>query len=142
MLYQIGPVAFRHAPLNTDRVGRSVSGDYATKPVVGSMPVIESVGPANPTMRLSGSVFPKRLGGLSSLAILEQMVTDGSPHFVMRGDGRAFGWYKVASLTEDHNHLAGDGVGQHVRFTVDLIKTSRPSPFALFAIALGIFANA
>lgn len=139
MLYQLGALSITVAPFNVDKVQMSSSTDYAAKPVIGTMPPLEYVGEGATTWRLSGTLFPKVIGGMSQLAILHQMRERGQPQFLQRGDGAPMGWVVIEKVMERSSHLAADGVGRKVDVTIHLKKSGRPSKLALFTILAGFF---
>ena len=139
MLYQLGTLTIRVAPFNVDRVTTTGATDYASKPVVGAMPPLEYVGEGANTMKLSGKLFPKVIGGLTELAILEGMRTSGSPQYLVRGDGVPLGWYVITQVTSKEDHLDVDGVGQQIDVSISLTKSGRPSRSSLFSLLAGLF---
>lgn len=139
MLYQLGVLSIRVQPFNVDKYQRDGTTDYAAKPVLGAEPPLEYVGEGANTLTLSGSLFPKAIGGLTELEILEAMRTSGTPQYVLRGDGRPMGWYAIQSVSEAGEHLAHDGVARKIGITIKMRRAGKPSRLALFAILLGLF---
>lgn len=139
MLYQLGALHIKVAPFNVDSVNRKSATDFVAKPVVGAEPPMEYVGEGATTWRLSGTLFPKVIGGLSELDVLHGMRENGSPQFLQRGDGRPMGWVVIESVGERSSHLAADGVGRKIDVTIKLRRTGKPSRLSLFGILAGFF---
>jgi phage protein U len=126
MLYMIGPVTVDVFPFNADAVGVEGTTDYAKKDLLGRLPAREFVGEGDETLTLKGQVLPSKLGGLSSIEALHGMRRQGERTFVMRGDGRVMGWYAVEHISEQHEMLGPNGVGQVVKHEVKLIMVDPP----------------
>jgi phage protein U len=133
MLYQLGALTFRVSAPNLHEFEREAVADYAPKDVVGTLRPLEHMGEGDSIITLRGRLFPRRWGGLSSLALLEQMRLSGEPQILVRGDGVNEGWWVVERYREHHTHLGGDGVGRIIEYEIQLKK----SPHA--ATALGYF---
>lgn len=139
MLYQLGVLSIKVQPFNVDKVQADAATDYVAKPVLGAEPPQEYVGEGVHTWRLSGTLFPKVLGGLTELELLHAMRESGRPQFLLRGDGKPMGWVVIKAVSEREEHLAGDGVGQKIGVEISLTRAGKPSRLALFTILLGIF---
>jgi uncharacterized protein len=139
MLYQIGPLSVKVAPFNVDTVDRESASDYVTKPIVGAEPPLEFVGEGSNSLRMSGTLFPKVIDGLSELSILQLMRSSGRPQFILRGDGTPFGWYAITRVTERSSSLYRDGIGQQVRVDIEMTRANSPPALALFAMVAGLF---
>lgn len=133
MLYQFGFLRIKHQPFNVDKVRSQDSTDFVQKPVLGAAPPNEYVGEGTGTKTLSGTLFPKKLGGLDELRILQMMRESALPHFLLRGDGVPLGWYRITSVTTDEEQLAMDGVGQVTKVQISLIREPAPSGMSLFS---------
>ncbi|OIP87325.1 MAG: hypothetical protein AUK37_01615 [Rhodobacterales bacterium CG2_30_65_12] len=140
MLYQIGALKIDVTPFNAHGVTISRQTDYVPKPVVGAEQPLEYVGEGANTMRLSGTLWPERIGGMGQLSRLQSMRASGSPQFVMRGDGTPLGWWAILDVKEDHRHLGPNGVGNRIDLTINMRRAGRPSGFGLLAFILGMFA--
>ena len=127
MLYQLGALLLKVAPFNVDKVAHSGKTDFVPKPVLGAEPPMEWVGEGPNTWRLSGTLFPKVIGGLNELDLLEQMRKDGNPQYLFRGDGRPLGWVVIETINDTSEYLASDGVGQKIRVDIRVRKTGKPS---------------
>ena len=135
MLMQLGTLAFEVYPFNTHEYSREAATDYARKPVVGAREILEYVGEGEETYSISGRLITKRLGGLSELAELHALRKSGVPQFLMRGDGKALGWFVIENVSETSTHIAADGIGQVIDFEIQICNASKPSP-ARFAFSL------
>lgn len=138
MLMQLGSVSFEMQPFNTHGYSVSSTTDYAAKPVVGARQPLEHVGEGESRVTLEGRMLPKNLGGLSELAEVQAMRVSGMAHFLMRGDGKPMGWFKIESVEENHSLLFADGVGQQVDFTISLLRTDKPSAASYVQSLLGL----
>lgn len=127
MLYQIGTVSMDTRPFNVDDVSIKGSSSLPQKPVLGSLRPIEFTGDDGYTITLSGQILPTKIGGLSGVEALNQMRANGITIPVVRGDGRALGWYSIKDVSEKHSDLVRSGVGFVVKYTVTLIQAPGPA---------------
>lgn len=139
MLYQLGVLSVKVQPFNVNKVQSDRSTDYVPKPVLGAEPPMEYVGEGANTWRLSGDLFPKVIGGLNELQLLQAMRESGRPQFLLRGDGTPMGWVVIEKVSTREEHLAADGVGQKITVDIEVRRAGRPSRLALFSILLGLF---
>jgi phage protein U len=126
MLYMVGPVEIDVFPFNADAVGIEGSADFAKKDLLGRLPAREFVGEGDQTLSLKGQVLPSKLGGLSSIEALHGMRRRGERCHVMRGDGRVFGWYAIEHISEQHERIGPNGVGQVVKHEIKLVLVDPP----------------
>ena len=136
-LYTIGPLKVQIAPFNAHEVSQSGSTDYAAKPVVGAEPPLEFVGEGSNELSLSGRIFPHQLGGLSEVDQLEQMRRSGKPQFVMRGDGKPFGWYAITAVSLRSSYLDAHGIGKLVEVSISLRRAQAPAAQSFFSLMAG-----
>ena len=123
---QLGSVTFSIAPINTHEYSVTSATDYAQKAIVGTRQPYEFVGEGDQKMQISGKLLPKHVGGLNEMAAIHVMRQSGSPQFVVRGDGRPFGWFIIESIEEKSANLAIDGIGHEIEFTVSLCRADKP----------------
>lgn len=126
MLYQVGGVTFEVVAPNVHEVEADGETAFAEKPIAGGPTILEHVGEGVGTLRLVGRLFPKKLGGLSSLSTLAALRRSGEPQHVMRGDGTPLGWFVIVKIAEHSTHLARDGVGQQIEFSIELKASDAP----------------
>lgn len=122
MLYMLGTLAVDTRPFSVDDVSRSASADIASKPLIRSRPGHEFMGEGEEEMTLSGQLLPTKIGGLNELEIAYGMMRNGTRFPIMRGDGRALGWFAFTSIQETHRELLNDGVGFVVRHSMSMVK--------------------
>lgn len=127
MLYQIGTVSMDTRPFNVDSVGISGSASNPKKPVLGSLQPVEFTGDDGYTITLSGQILPTKIGGLGGVEALNQMRANGVVTPVIRGDGKAMGWYSIKTVDEQHTDLVRSGVGFVVKYTVKLEQAPGPA---------------
>lgn len=132
MLFQVGPLQIRVAPFNVDTVSETVGGDYAVKPVLGRRPPREAVGESEAPLKLSGTLFPFRIGGFDELETAKDLARSQKPVFVFRGDGTPLGWHTIEKVTADHSRLETNGVGQEIPFSLELQATDAPAADGFF----------
>lgn len=137
MLYSLGGVRFEVVAPNVHEVEATGETAFAEKPIAGGPTLLEHVGEGVGDARLTGKLFPKKFGGLSSISTLHALRRSGNPQFLMRGDGVPVGWYVITKVTEKSTYLAADGVGQVVDFTVDLKASPSPGAMGLFRLLTG-----
>jgi phage protein U len=138
MLYQLGRLQVRVHPFNVERVTTSSATDYAVKPVVGREQPLEAVGEGANVKTLSGTLFPKVLRGLDELELLHQMRQSNMPQFLMRGDGKALGWWAITSVNERETYLDADGIGRKNVVTIRMRRAGKPRDTSLFSILRGL----
>lgn len=123
MLYQIGPLGLDTRPFNADAMTRAGGSDLAVKPLMNALPGREHMGEADEKITLSGQLLPtKIIGGLTELEMAHGLSRSGTPVPLLRGDGKAFGWFAIESVSEQHSHLMRDGVGFVVKYTLNLVR--------------------
>lgn len=141
MLYMLGPLRIEVWPFNVDDVSEYGTADFAVKPVVGAEPPLEFVGEGSNEMSLDCALFPSERNGaeaLSSLDRLNQMRASGKPQYLMRGDGKPFGWYAIMGVQTRSKHLERDGIGRLVRVSIDLRRSPRPAAQSFFSVMAGL----
>nr|WP_210259488.1 phage tail protein [Devosia sp. 1635] len=122
VLYSIGSLTLDTRPFSVDDVARSAAADFATKPLMGSLPGREFMGEGDDKITLSGQLLPFKTGGLTELEVAHGFRRSGQRLPVMRGDGKMFGWFAIESIQENHSDLMRDGVGFVVKHTISLVK--------------------
>ena len=138
-LYQLGSLQIKVAPFNAHEVAESGTTDYAVKAVVGAEQPLEFVGEGSNEMTLTGRLFPHEFGGLDELELLRQMRTSGRPQYLIRGDGKPFGWFAITSVSTRSAYLNSHGVGKMIEVTVNLRRAATPSKLSFFSLMQGLF---
>jgi hypothetical protein len=126
MLYMLGSVAWETAPLNVDEVGHQTGADFAEKPILGRAPSYEFMGVTAEEITFKGKLFPRKLGGLDDFDQLQEIRAGGAAEHLMRGDGRAMGWFNITAISSTARYLAADGVGQIIEFEMTLRQGDKP----------------
>jgi hypothetical protein len=126
MLYQIGTLSLDTRPFNADEMDRSASADFAVKPLISGLPGREFMGEGDDKITLSGQLLPFKTGGLTELEAAHGFRRSGTRLPVMRGDGKAFGWFVIESIRESHGDLMRDGVGFTVKHMIEMTKVEPP----------------
>ena len=140
ILYQLGAFTFDVFPVNVDAVERQVGADYAAKDIVGAMRPREFTGEADDRVKLSGRLFPQRLGGVASIGALQALARTGEPQLLIRGDGEVLGWYLIEHVTDKHTFLDITGVGRVIELDLELAKTPlRASASGMVATVASLF---
>lgn len=138
MLYMLGSLRIAVYPFNAHEVRESGQTDYAIKPVVGAEPPLEYVGEGGNELSFTGRLFPGDLGGLSELELLQQMRRSGQPQYLMRGDGKPFGWHAILRVETTSTYLDGRGVGKQIEVTIGLRRAGTPPAAAFFSLMSGV----
>lgn len=140
MLLNVGGVSFEVVAPNIHAFEGTSDADFIEKSVAGGAKPLEFVGIGTKELKISGRLFPKKTGGLSSLSTLAVLQASGLPQVVMRGDGAALGWFAITHLSEKHTYLAADGVGQVIEFDIGLKRDPEgPDVTGFFARMGGFF---
>jgi uncharacterized protein len=137
MLYMLGPLRIEVWPFNVDHVSESRGADYAVKAVVGAEQPLEFVGEGANEITLDGLVWPAERGGegaLGSIELLSQMRSSGKPQYLMRGDGKPFGWFAILGVSTRSDFLDRDGVGKRVGVSISLRRAAKPSAQTFFSL--------
>jgi phage protein U len=138
MLYLLGALFIEVAPFNVHEVGERVESDFVVKAVAGAEQPLEYVGPGGSEVTLSGRLFPEALGGRSGLSILSAMQSSGRPQYLIRGDGRPFGWHAILGVDTRSEHLDARGVGKLINVSIRLRKSPGPGAGSFFALMEGL----
>lgn len=133
-LYTIGPLRVQIAPFNVHGIDESGATDFAVKDIVGAEPRLEFVGEGSNELSLTGRLFPLDLDGLDELELLRQMRTSGKPQYVMRGDGKPFGWYAITSVSLKSSYLDAQGVGKLIEVSISLRRAQVPAAQSFFSL--------
>lgn len=133
MLMSLGPVVF-DLVTNIDKTGEVERSNFARHAVIGAAPVYEETGDGESTFSLSGVIHPMHFGGLGSLDKLKAARSAKVPLPLMRGDFTPLGWVIIDSLQFDASLLNHQGVGQEIRFSVNLLRVGNPGIGAASAI--------
>lgn len=131
MLWQVGPLTISRRPYNIEEWRRGVTGAWARKPMLGHRPDAEFTGEGPEEIVLRGTLHPfnrNAFGGLSSLALAQNLARTGSPVFVTRGDGTVYGWYAIEAVEELHGMLGPHtaGIGQVIGHELNIIPIGPP----------------
>lgn len=140
MLLNVGGVSFEVVAPNIHAFEATSDADVIEKSVAGGAKPLEFVGIGTKELKVSGRLFPKKTGGLSSLSTLALLQASGVSQVVMRGDGTPLGWFVITRLEEKHSYLSADGVGQVIDFQIGLKRDPEgPSAVDFFSRMGGFF---
>ena len=140
ILYQLGAFTFDVFPVNVHEVERQMGANYAAKDIMGAMRPREFTGEADDRVKLSGRLFPQRLGGTSGIGALQALTRTGEPQLLIRGDGEVLGWYLIEQVTDKHTFLDVAGVGRMIELDLELVKTPlRASASEMIATIASLF---
>lgn len=127
MLYMLGAVQLDTKPISADSVSRVSTGGLVAKPVMGGRQRKEATGEGEDELTISGTLVPSIIGGLNELETLQEMRRQNARFPVMRGDGKALGWFSIKQMTEGHEDLTRDGLGFIVGYSVTLEQADAQS---------------
>lgn len=133
-IFTLGALRIAVHPFNVHAVSESGEAEFAVKPVVGREPPLEYVGAGGNEVQLSGRLFPAALGGLDELEILTQMRESGRPQYLMRGDGKPYGWHAILSHSADMSYLDAHGVGKQIDISIHLRRAQTPPAASFFSL--------
>jgi uncharacterized protein len=139
MLFMIGAVPIEVWPFNAHEGSSSNEATFAEKAVLGRRPILEAVGDGASTLKFSGRLFPKKLGGLAEL---DQMQAQRAAQYavpVMRGDGTPLGWFVITQVDVKSSHFAADGIGKVLEVEISLKQSDPPGPVGIGAILSSLF---
>ena len=139
VLMMIGPVRFEIAPFNASDISHGHESTIVEKPVLGTRPPLEWVGEGPESWQIRGRLFPERLGGLGTLALLQEARKSGLPQYMMRGDGTLMGWVLIEKVNEQSSYLDASGVGKVIDFDLSVKRCASPAAGQYFSIMEAIF---
>lgn len=139
MLMGWGPFRFTVPNYSVETIRRSLQARVEAQPVIGAKPSLHRLGPANETITLSSTFFPRHLngGGLAQLAGVRQAVTALTPLMLVHMSGRnhnVFGRWVATSIEDEQTSFNAGGAAEMVTVTLTLIQDDRLSTRS---IALG-----
>lgn len=137
MLMKLGPVTFEIYPFNATEYSHEHVTDYVYKPVLGVRPPLEWVGEGPESWSITAKLFPEKLGGLNDLQKLYQARAAGKPVYFVRGDGKAFGWVAIESVSEKSSYLDPQGIGRIIEVDIQVTSCGKPSDGSFFSIMTG-----
>ena len=124
MLYLIGALSLDTRPLSVEEVQRTMSADFADKPIVGGRIAREFMGEGEDKLVVSGQLLPFKTGGLTELELAKSLMLAGRPQPVLRGDGARLGWFTIDKISEGHKDIMRDGVGFFIRHSIEMTRVS------------------
>ena len=125
-LFNIGGVRAELHPFNIDRAEHETNEDFARHPVIGARQTFESVGHGAEKLEFRGVLFPRRIGGLAELELLQMIQSSAMAILVTRGT-TVMGWFHILSVKRNDRWLDAEGTGQKVEIQIALEKTDAPS---------------
>lgn len=123
MLYMIGAVEIEVFPFNAHEVSQSDEASFAEKAILGRRQPSEAVGEGASTLKMSGRMFPQKLGGMDEADLLDAQRQAQKALPVMRGDGVPMGWYVITQFDRKSSRLDAQGVGRVIEVEISLRKT-------------------
>lgn len=138
MLLQLGSVSFEVLPFNVHELDHGTSARYAEKPVLGTRPPLEFIGPGPEEWSIKAVLFPHEYGGDSNLSKLFQMLNAGRPQYMVRGDGKTLGWMSLQDVQEGHTWLDQWGVAQRIDVDIKVKRTGGPGGGSYFSVISGL----
>jgi uncharacterized protein len=138
MLLQVGPLQFDIDPMNAHAIERAASTEYAKKDVMNRRKVYEHTGENEDRYTVRGTLFPYKLGGLGALELAHTIREQGQAQMAVRGDGLVLGWFVITDITDAHEYLSPDGVGQKIDITLNMERADAPSQQDYFSGLMGL----
>lgn len=141
MLFQLGALQIDTAPFNAHQTAESASADFAAHDVIGALRPQEYMGEGDDEMTISGRLFPHKFGGLDELGLLRQMLTNGEPQILVRGDGVNKGWRIITNVSVTSTYLDASGVGRVLEVEIKTKRCPRPTASQFVAILYRLLAQ-
>jgi phage protein U len=138
MLYQWGQIQWDVMPFNVHKVEDMIEMDFARKEIMDTSVNRESTGPGEREMVMSGKIFPRKIGGLTEMALFEQVQLKQVAQQMIRGDGRVLGWYVCTRLHKVGGFLLADGVPQQIEFEAQFFRADTPKGDEYFSTLYGV----
>lgn len=138
MLMMIGAISFQIAPFNSHAIDYSAETAFAEKAVLGVSPPLEWVGEGASAWTVNGRLFPRSLGGLTELERLQDARRSGREQYMVRGDGKAYGYVVITGVQERATYLDEVGVGKQIDVTIAVRRAGKPSDGSFFALMQGL----
>lgn len=141
MLYSLGPIEFRLAPLNPQRTRTASRYPFVSHDVLGAAPIYEDMGDGEKRFSISCVTFPNNdlfADGLSVVGALETARAAGVSLLLMRGDGTLLGYYLIVGVQEMGETLDWVGVPGELQIEIELLRADPPFADAIFNLFGGI----
>lgn len=134
MLMQWGPsIQFQVQPLNFHELDHETATDWAQKEIAGAAIYREWVGENDEQIYIRGKLFPYRIGGFSQIELFDSYRRAGISQQLVRGDGKALGWFVCEKLVRNHTYISWEGIGQQISFEAVMVRTPVPDPHYQYA---------
>jgi len=141
MLFSIGPVELKLAPLNPQRTRSSALYPYASHEILGAAPLFEDMGDGERRFTISCVTFPNDdvfTGGLTAIGMLEQARASGVSQLLLRGDFTLLGFYLITDIQETGETLGWDGVAGEISLEIELTRAEAPFAASVFGVFGGL----
>jgi phage protein U len=145
MLMAFGPFRFTVPTYSVETLRRSVQPRVEAQPVIGALPRLHRLGPANEQISLSSTFHPHHLNGqgLSQLSGVRQVVNALQPMMLTHIDGsrpNVFGLWIATGLEDESTLFDPSGKPSQVTTTLTLLQYGGGAASAR-AIAMGVVAG-
>ncbi len=145
MLMAFGPFRFTVPTYSVETLRRSVQPRVEAQPVIGALPSLHRLGPANEQITLSSTFYPHHLNGrgLAQLSGLRQAVNALQPMMLTHIDGsrpNVFGLWIATGLEDEGTLFDASGKPSQVTTTLTLLQHGGGAASAR-SIAMGVVAG-
>ena len=123
MLMGLGKFSFTIGNSIYQQISNDVEARFAVlNPLVGRTRK-HLLGRGEENKTLTGTFYPYEHGGLPALDAFKAMAGSPVPLMMVSGAGLVFGFWLVASVSDDGSYLSYGNVPQKVEFTVELTRS-------------------
>jgi phage protein U len=131
MMMALGLFVFSLSTLPYQELQHRRGWRYASNSRVGKHPARQFVGPDEEGITLSGVLLPEFTGGDLSLAILDEMASQGTAWPLIEGTGHIYGMFTVDRLDTTRTFFFADGAARRIEFTIALTRANDDDPLGI-----------
>ncbi|MFI9652925.1 phage tail protein [Guyparkeria halopsychrophila] len=138
MLMMLGDFLFSLRTTPAQELNRATEWRQPSTSRVNNDPLSQFTGRGNDTISATGTLYPQLTGGPVHLERLRRMADTGAAWWLVAGDGRVLGTWKITRLTEGKKRMFEDGTARQIDFTLDLKRQPNDSADRLGGVVAGM----
>lgn len=123
MMMCLGFFVFSLKGIPFQEMARESAWRHVGNDPIGLRAKLQSLGPGEDTITLSGELRPEITGGSITLAALRIMGDTGKSFVLLDGSGRIYGMFKITNLSESQKEFFSNGQPKAISFSLSLKRT-------------------